>query len=67
VEGIVFASMKWIETFRSPPDNDDDEDARAESAPRPARPVHEDLDEAFDEALDDVMARFTKALEHLAK
>jgi hypothetical protein len=67
VEGIVFASMKWIETFRSPPDHDDDEDARAESAPRPARPVHEDLNEAFDEALDDVMARFTKALEHLAK
>jgi hypothetical protein len=59
----VFASKKWTEVFRSPPDRDAD----AQCAPRPARPVHQGLAEAFDEAFDEVMARFTKALEHLAK
>jgi len=56
---------RWIGAFRSPPNRDDDVDAR--SAPRPAKPCQQGLEEAFDEALDEVMARFTKALEHLAK
>ena len=63
----MFASKKWIEAFRSPPDRGDEEDAGVQSALRPAMPVHQGLDGAFDEALDDVMARFTRALEHLAK
>jgi hypothetical protein len=61
----VFASKKSSEALRSPPNCDDAADAR--SAPRPARPVQEVLDDAFDEALDQVMNRFAKALEHLAK
>jgi hypothetical protein len=59
----VFASKKWSEVFRSPPDRDAD----VQSAPRPAKPVHQGLAEAFDDAFDDVMTRFTKAIEHLAK
>jgi hypothetical protein len=64
LEGIVSSFKKWIEAFRSPPDR---EDADARSAPRPAKPDPWGLDEAFDAALDEVMVRFTKALEHLAK
>jgi hypothetical protein len=60
----VFASKNRIEALRSPPDRHDD--AAARSAPRPAMPV-QGLAEAFDEVFDEVMARFTKAIEHLAK
>jgi hypothetical protein len=63
----VSALNRWIGAFRSPPDRDDDPDVDARSAPRPAKPCHQGVEEAFDEALDDVMARFTQALEHLAK
>jgi hypothetical protein len=61
----VFASKNRIEALRSPPDRHDD--AAARSAPRPAKPVQQGLAEAFDEVFDEVMARFTKAIEHLAK
>jgi hypothetical protein len=62
---MVFASKNWIEAFRSPPDRH--ESAAARHAPRPAKPVHQGLAEAFDEVFDEVMARFIKAIEHLAK
>jgi hypothetical protein len=61
---IVPALKNWIGTFRSQPDREDE----ARSPPRPAQPGPSALDdEALDDALDDVMARFAKALEHLAK
>jgi hypothetical protein len=62
-EGIVSALNKWIGAFRSPPDRGNDADARL--ALRPAKPCGSE--EAFDDVLDEVMVRFTKALEHLAK
>jgi hypothetical protein len=65
LESLVFASKKWIEAFRSPPARNANAEVR--SVPRPAKPVHQGLAEAFDEVFDEVMARFTKAIEHLAK
>lgn len=63
----MFALNKWIGAFRSPPDRDDDQHADTQSAPRPARPCHNGFEEAFDDTVDELMVRFAKALEHLAK
>jgi hypothetical protein len=61
----VSALNKWIGAFRSPPDRGDDAEADAPLALRSAKPCGSE--EAFDDVLDEVMVRFTKALEHLAK
>jgi hypothetical protein len=60
---MVSALKSWIESFRSLPAREGD----AQSAPPAEQPAHRGLDRALDDALDDVMARFAKALEHLAK
>jgi hypothetical protein len=63
----VSALNRWIGAFRAPPDRDDDPYIDAQAAPRPAKPCHNGFEEAFDDTVDEVMVRFAKALEHLAK
>jgi hypothetical protein len=60
------ALKKWIEVFRPPPDRQDEQND-VEPLPYPVEPFQGVADQALDNALDDVMARFPTALEHLSR